>query len=43
MSQVEFAFLTNPVTRESAPGIPTPTLPSPASRTNAATAASVAS
>ena len=43
MSQVELAFLTSPLTRESAPGIPTPTVPGPASRASAATTASVAS
>ena len=41
MSQVELAFLTRPVSRESAPGMPIPTAPSPISRTSAATAATV--
>ncbi len=43
MSQVEFAFFTRPVTGDSAPGMPTPTEPSPISPTSAATAATVAS
>ena len=47
MSQVEFAFLTRPVAGESAPGIPTPTLPprpvsASRSRTRPAIASSVA-
>ncbi len=43
-SQVEFAFLTNPVAGEMVPGMPTPTLPrAPASRSSAATSMTIAS
>jgi len=42
MSQVELAFFTRPVSRESAPGMPMPTFPAPISPTSEATAASVA-
>ncbi len=42
LSQVELAFFTRPVRRESAPGMPTPTVPSPISLASPAIAATVA-